>query len=59
MPYHVVEGAPHYYIVEEVSERLFLHYARTLDESALTVMAMTDMSKVDVIGALEAMAIPV
>jgi len=60
MPYHVVDGVPHYYyIVEEVSERLFLHHARTLDECALAVMAVTDMSKVDVIGALEAMAIPI
>jgi adenine phosphoribosyltransferase len=60
MPYHVVDGVPHYYyIVEEVSERLFLHHARTLDECALAVMAVTDMSDVDVIGALEAMAIPV
>jgi len=33
MPYHVVESVHHYYyIVEEVSERLFLHHARTLDE---------------------------
>jgi adenine/guanine phosphoribosyltransferase-like PRPP-binding protein len=60
MPYHIVDGVPHYYyIVEEVSERLFLHHARTLDECALAVMAVTDMSKVDVIGALEAMAIPI
>ena len=60
MPYHVVDGVPHYYyIVEEVSERLFLHHARTLDECALAVMAVTDMSKVDVIGALEAMAISI
>lgn len=60
MPYHVVDGVPHYYyIVEEVSERLFLHHARTLDECALAVMAVTDMSKVDIIGALEAMAIPI
>lgn len=60
MPYHVVDGVPHYYyIVEEVSERLFLHHARTLDECALAVMAVTEMSNVDVIGALEAMAIPV
>ena len=60
MPYHVVDGVPHYYyIVEEVSERLFLHHARTLDECALAVMAVTDMINVDIIGALEAMAIPV
>ncbi len=60
MPYHVVDGVPHYYyIVEEVSERLFLHDARTLDECALAVMAVTDMNEVDIIGALEAMAIPI
>jgi len=60
MPYHVVDGVPHYYyIVEEVSERLFLHHAQTLDECALAVMVVTEMSNVDVIGALEAMAIPV
>jgi adenine phosphoribosyltransferase len=60
MPYHVVDGVPHYYyIVEEVSERLFRHNARTLDESALAVMVVTDMGKVDVIGAMEAMAIPI
>jgi adenine/guanine phosphoribosyltransferase-like PRPP-binding protein len=60
MPYHVVDGVPHYYyIVEEVSERLFLHHARTLDECALAVIAVTEVGKVDVIGALEAMAIPI
>jgi adenine/guanine phosphoribosyltransferase-like PRPP-binding protein len=60
IPYHVVEGIPHYYyIVEEVSERLFRHSPRTLDECALAVMAVTDMEKVDVIGAMEAMAIPI
>ncbi|MBN2333957.1 hypothetical protein JXL21_00255 [Candidatus Bathyarchaeota archaeon] len=60
MPYHVVDGVPHYYyIVDEVSERLFLHHARTLDECALAAMAVTDMGRVDVIGALEAMAIPI
>lgn len=60
MPYHVVDGVPHYYyIVEEVSERLFLHHARTLDECALAVMAVTEIGKVDIIGALEAMAIPI
>ena len=60
MPYHVVDGVPHYYyIVEEVSERLFRHQARTLDECALAVMAVTDMENVDVIGAMEAMAIPI
>lgn len=60
MPYHVVDGVPHYYyIVEEVSERLFRHHARTLDECALAVMAVTDMDEIDVIGAMEAMAIPV
>jgi len=60
MPNHVVDGVRHYYyIVEEVSERLFLHHARTLDECALAVMAVTGMSRVDVIGALEAMAIPI
>jgi orotate phosphoribosyltransferase len=60
MPYHVMDGVPpYYYIVEEVSERLFLHHARTLDECVLAVMAVTDMSKVDVIGALEVMAIPI
>jgi adenine/guanine phosphoribosyltransferase-like PRPP-binding protein len=60
MPYHVVDGVPHYYyIVEEVSERLFLHHAQTLDECALAVMAVTEVGKVDIIGALEAMAIPI
>ena len=32
---------------------------RTLDECALAVMAVTDMERVDVIGAIEAMAIPI
>ena len=60
MPYHVVDGVPHYYyIVEEVSERLFRHTPQTLDECALAVMAITDMDEVDVIGAMEAMAIPI
>jgi adenine/guanine phosphoribosyltransferase-like PRPP-binding protein len=60
MPYHVVNGIPHYYyIVEEVSERLYRHHPRTLDECAIAVMAITDMDKVDVIGAMEAMAIPI
>ncbi len=60
MPYYVVDGVPHYYyIVEEVSERLFRHTPRTLDECALAVMAVTDMAEVDVIGAMEAMAIPI
>jgi len=60
MPYHVSDGVPHYYyIVEEVSERLFRHHARTLDECALAVMAVTDIENVDVIGAMEAMAIPI
>ena len=59
MPYHVVDGVPHYYyIVEEVSERLFRHHPRTLDECALAVMAITDMNMVDIIGAIEALAIP-
>lgn len=59
MPYHVVNGVPHYYyIVEEVSERLFLHNARTLDECALAVMAITDRCRVDIVGAMEALAIP-
>ena len=39
MPYHVVDGVPHYYyIVEEVSERLFKHSPQTLDECALAVI---------------------
>lgn len=60
MPYHVVNGIPHYYyIVEEVSERLFRHSPRTLDECALAVMAIVNMNEVDVIGAIEAMAIPI
>ncbi|RLI10089.1 hypothetical protein DRO42_02410 [Candidatus Bathyarchaeota archaeon] len=60
MPYHVVDGVPHYYyIVEEVSERLFRHHPRTLDECALAVMAITDIGRVDVIGAIEALAIPI
>ena len=60
MPYHIVDGIPHYYyIVEEVSERLFKHQARTLDECGLAVMAITDMKQVDIIGAMEAMAIPI
>jgi orotate phosphoribosyltransferase len=60
MPYHVVNGVPHYYyIVEEVSERLFRHSPRTLDECALAVMAIVNMDEVDVIGAMEAMAIPI
>ena len=60
MPYHVVDGVPHYYyIVEEVSERLFRHSPQTLDECALAVMAIVDMKKVDIIGAMEAMAIPI
>ena len=45
--------------MEEVSERLFRHTPRTLDECALAVMAVTDMAEVDVIGAMEAMAIPI
>jgi len=60
MPYHVVDGVPHYYyIVEEVSERLFRHHSRTLDECTLAVMAVCDMENVDVIGAMEAMALPI
>lgn len=60
MPYHVVEGVPHYYyIVEEVSERLFRHHPRTLDESALAVMAICDMEGIEIIGAVEAMALPI
>lgn len=60
MPYHVVDGVPHYYyIVEEVSERLFQHKSRTLDECALAVMAITDIDNVDIIGAIESMALPI
>lgn len=60
MPYHVVDGVPYYYyIVEEVSERLFKHKSKTLDECALAVMAITEIKGYDMIGAIESMAIPI
>ncbi|HID90780.1 TPA: hypothetical protein EYP44_02340, partial [Candidatus Bathyarchaeota archaeon] len=59
-PYWIQDGEAHYlYILEEVSERCFLHQPGTLKDCALAAMALVDMDKVDKIVAIETMALPI